>query len=173
MFSIKIYKKGVLHEKTNYANWSPSVLEGVKQACGGSEPMAYWIIWKYAPDQLSEPCKDFAELREKHNCFDRITEEYANKYIYSDRAQAGAKYLLRRLDAKRDIDLYNRYYELAMGGDVQALKAYMDFKKNFFGKGENDELQAILAGARTSVDTSDIDDFEISDRGRANIMRTE
>lgn len=152
---------------------APSVLEGVKQACGGSEPMAYWIIWKYAPDLLSEPCKDFAELREKHNCFDLITEEYANKYIYSDRAQAGAKYLLRRLDAKRDIDLYNRYYELAMGGDVQALKAYMDFKKNFFGKGENDELQAILAGARTSVDTSDIDDFETSDRGRANIMRTE
>ena len=36
---------------------APSVLEGVKQACGGSEPMAYWIIWKYAPDLLSEPCK--------------------------------------------------------------------------------------------------------------------
>ena len=67
--------------------------------------------------------------------------------------------MLKRLDGKRDIELLNKYYELSMAGDVQALKAYMDFKKNFFTDDETDELKSILDGA--SSDIADDDDFEM------------
>lgn len=69
--------------------------------------------------------------------------------------------MLKRLDGKRDIELLNKYYDLAMSGDVQALKAYMEFKTKFFKDSEDDELQAILNGASTSVDYSDTEDFKM------------
>ena len=47
-----------------------------------------------------------------------------------------------------------------MNGDVQALKAYMDFKKNFFADNETSELKAILKGVNVTNDDN-IDDFEM------------
>lgn len=53
-----------------------------------------------------------------------------------------------------------RKQEQDMNGGVQALKAYMDFKKNFFADNETSELKAILNGVNLTGG-DDADDFEM------------
>ena len=128
-----------------------------------SDSESYYIIWRYAPELLpsNENIKTFEDLKSTYKCFENRTEQSLEKALFKEDVQAGVKYLLKRLDGKRDIDLLNKYYDLAMGGDVQALKAYMDFKKNFFVDDEVDELRAILKGANANVSDDDISDFEM------------
>lgn len=122
---------------------------------------AYFILWKYAPELLPnyENIHSFEDLTNTYKQFMGRTLQSCEKMLYKEDVQAGIKYLLKRLDGKRDIELLNKYYELSMAGDVQALKAYMDFKKNFFTDDETDELKSILDGA--SSDIADDDDFEM------------
>ncbi len=100
-------------------------------------------------------------MKNNYKNFETRTEQSFEKALFKEDVQAGVKYLLKRLDGKRDIDLLNKYYDLAMSGDVQALKAYMEFKKNFFADDEVDELKAILNGANVNVSDNDTDDFKM------------
>ncbi len=128
-----------------------------------SDSEAYFIIWKYAPQLLpnEENIKTFADLKKNYKCFEDRTEQGFEKSLFKEDVQIGIRYLLKRLDGKRDIDLLNKYYALAMAGDVQALKAYVDFKKSFFADNEADELKDILKGANVNVSDDDIDDFQM------------
>ncbi len=128
-----------------------------------SDSEAYFILWKYAPQLLpnGEDIKTFGELKNNYKNFENRTEQSFEKALYKEDVQAAIRYLLKRLDGKRDIDLLNRYYDLAMSGDVQALKAYIEFKKGFFADDETDELKEILKGASTSVSDDDIEDFQM------------
>lgn len=127
-----------------------------------SDAEAYFIIWKYAPQLLpnGENIKTFEDLKNNYKNFETRTEQSFEKALFKEDVQAGVRYLLKRLDGKRDVDLLNKYYSLAMNGDVQALKAYMDFKKNFFADNETNELKAILSGASITGE-DDTDDFEM------------
>lgn len=126
-----------------------------------SDTEAYFIIWKYAPQLLpnDENIKTFNDLTKVYKCFEGRSEQGLEKALFKEDVQAGIKYLLKRLDGKRDVDLLNKYYELAMSGDVQALKAYLLYKKAFFADDETNELKAILSDARISTDDSD--DFDM------------
>lgn len=146
--------------KTTETGREKNMLSAIKDITK-ADSETYWILWKYAPDLLTEKIDTFEELKSKYAVFADKTEEACNKYIYKEDVQSGIKYLLKRLDAKRDIELYNKYYELAMKGDVQALKAYMEFKRNFFDENETDELKTILANASTSIDYDDVEDFQM------------
>ena len=139
-----------------------TVIQSLKEIVG-SEPKAYWILWKYAPELLSGNYKTFDELQNAYVAFKGTSEEAASKYIYQDVVQKGAKYVLERLDAKRDIELYNKYYSLAIDGDVQALKAYMEFKKDFFRKDKQNELMDILNGTDIEENEEELreDDFSM------------
>lgn len=125
-----------------------------------SDAEAYFIIWKYAPQLLpSDSVKTYEDLKNTYKQFENRTEQSFEKALFKEDVQAGVRYLLKRLDSKRDTDLLNKYYTLAMDGDVQALKAYMGFKKSFFADNETDELKAILKGV--NVSSNDDDDFEM------------
>ncbi len=128
-----------------------------------SDSEAYFILWKYAPQLLpnGEDIKSFEELKNRYKNFEGRTEQGLEKALYKDDVQSAIKYLLKRIDGKRDIDLLNKYYELSMGGNVQALQAYIHFKREFFADDETDELKEILKGASTSVSEDDIDDFQM------------
>lgn len=128
-----------------------------------SDAEAYFIIWKYAPQLLpnGENIKTFEDLKNNYKNFENRTEQSFEKALFKEDVQAGIRYLMKRLDGKRDIDLLNKYYALAMGGDVQALKAYMEFKKNFFADDETDELKEILKGSNVNISDDDIDDFKM------------
>lgn len=139
-----------------------SILSALKDITH-SDAESYFIIWKYAPELLpnNENIKTFQDLKDNYKNFDTRTEQSFEKALFKEDVQAGVRYLMKRLDGKRDIDLLNKYYTLAMDGDVQALKAYMDFKKNFFADNETDELKEILNSANASVSDDDIDDFQM------------
>lgn len=140
-------------------NTEKSMLSALKEITH-SDAEAYFIIWKYAPQLLpSEAVKTYEDLQNTYKQFENRTEQSFEKALFKEDVQAGVRYLLKRLDSKRDTDLLNKYYSLAMDGDVQALKAYMDFKKSFFADNEADELKAILSGVNVSGD--DDDDFDM------------
>lgn len=125
-----------------------------------SDSETYYIIWKYAPQLLpgGENIKTFEDLKNTYKNFTNRNEQSFERALYKEDVQNGIKYLLKRLDNKRDIDLLNKYYSLAINGDVQALKAYMDFKKTFFADTETNELKAILQG----VNIGGNDDTELN-----------
>ena len=79
--------------------------------------------------------------------------------LYYEDVQAAVKFLMQRLAGKRDAELLNKYYELAMSGDTQALKAYVTFRGTYLADDESNELKSILDGAKIPVKdkTSDID----------------
>lgn len=128
-----------------------------------SDAEAYFILWKYAPELLpeGETLKTFDDLKNKYAQFENRTEQSMEKATYKEDVQAATRYLLKRLDGKRDIALLNKYYDLSMSGDVQALKAYIEFKKTFFATKDNDELKDILNNTNTDID-DDIDDFKMN-----------
>jgi hypothetical protein len=152
-------KKDTIYSKGN--NTEKSILCALKEITH-SDAEAYFIIWKYAPELLpnSDTIKSFEDLQNTYKNFENRTEHSFEKALFKEDVQAGIKYLLRRLDCKRDVDLLNKYYSLAMNGDVQALKAYMDFKKNFFADNETSELKAILSGVKLTGGNN-TDDFEM------------
>ena len=120
---------------------------------------AYYILFLYAPEFLPTQVKTFAELKKEYSEFKNLEEKDCKKSLLKSDVQRAVRTLMKRLDGKRDIELLNKYYDLAMGGDVQALKAYMDFKRRYFTDDESDELTAILKGA--SIEKSKDDDFEM------------
>lgn len=152
-------KKDTIHANNGSEKSLLSALKDITH----SDAEAYFIIWKYAPELLpnSDTIKSFEDLKNTYRNFENRTEQSFEKALYKEDVQAGIKYLLRRLDGKRDVDLLNKYYDLAMGGDVQALKAYMNFKKIFFVDNEADELKEILRGASVNISDDDIDDFQM------------
>ena len=123
-----------------------------------SDAETYYIIWKYAPDLLpaDKNIKSYADLAANYRDFDGRTEESFEKALLKEDVQAGVRYLLKKLEFRRDLDLLNKYYDLSMNGDTQALKAYIAFRKTFFADAEADELKSILNG----VSFSNKDDTE-------------
>lgn len=56
---------------------------------------------------------------------------------------------LKKEHEEKLIALYNKYYELALSGDVQSFRAFIDFSKVFMGEdSEENELTRILKGAK-------------------------
>lgn len=126
-----------------------------------SDAETYYVIWKYAPELFNVEYKTFDDLKAAYKNIGDRTEASFEKAELKEDVQTAIKYLLKRLDGKRDIRLLNKYYEKAMDGDVQALKAYMEFKKNFFADDEINELKTILDGANVTVHDDDIDNFKM------------
>ena len=128
-----------------------------------SDVEAYFILWKYAPELLpeGETLKTFDDLKNKYAQFENRTEQSMEKAMYKEDVQAATRYLHKRLDGKRQLALLNKYYDLSMSGDVQALKAYMEFRKAYFADQEDDELKSILAGTTIKTDSVDDDDFKM------------
>lgn len=58
--------------------------------------------------------------------------------------QSAIKWLLKRLHQKKEIELYDRYYQKALDGDVQAFKAWQDFSEKFFKENKENELTKLL-----------------------------
>ena len=141
-----------------------TVMQSMIDMCTRNED-AYYIVWKYAPEAL--PCpyelKTYEDLQKYYSYFEGRTQESMEKALCKDSSQAAIKYLHKRLDTQRDVALLNKYYDLAMAGDVQALKAYMSFKKQFFADEEASELMRILKGVDIEAlsNDEDIEDFQM------------
>lgn len=115
----------------------------------GTDTKVYYIMYLYCPEYLKEadktPVKDFEDLKSRYEVFsDTITEDVCKRYLLEQGCQTAVKWLLKRLHQKKLIDLYNTYYEKAMGGDTQAFKAFLDFSDKFFAEDKENGLTKLL-----------------------------
>lgn len=132
--------KSVSKEKSIYATLKEII---------GTDIKVYYIMYLYCPEYLKEaekkPVKDFEDLKSRYKCFsDSITEDICKRYIMEQGCQSAIKWLLKRLHQKKEIELYDRYYQKALDGDVQAFKAWQDFSDKFFRENKENELTKLL-----------------------------
>lgn len=132
--------KSVSKEKSIYATLKEII---------GTDTKVYYIMYLYCPEYLKEaekkPVKDFEDLKSRYECFsDSITEEICKRYIMEQGCQSAIKWLLKRLHQKKEIELYDKYYQKALNGDVQAFKAWQDFSDKFFKENKENELTKLL-----------------------------
>ncbi len=125
-----------------------------------TDTKVYWILWKFAPDLLPTASETFEDLQRTYAAFRNLSEDLCNRYIYLESVQTAVRWLLRRMDGARMIELYNIYFDRAKS-DVQAFRALIDFKKEFFRDEEDSELLQILSGVDLDGDTGGDDDFEM------------
>lgn len=141
-------------------NHEKSVMKELKEMVR-TDTKVYWILWKFCPELLPTQCKTYKDLQDNYAAFKNLDEDTVNRYMYNEGVQNAVKWLLKRMDGARMIELYNIYYERAKS-DVQAFKALIDFKKEFFTDKEGSELLKILGGTDISEDDSeDDDDFQM------------
>ena len=73
--------------------------------------------------------------------------------------QTAIKWLLKRLHQKKLIELYDKYYQKAMGGDVQAFKAWQEFSEKFFKEDKENGLTKLLNKIPDSELENDKEDY--------------
>lgn len=146
---------------SNRNNHEKTIQQALKEMVR-TDTKVYWILWKFAPELINteEEIKTYKDLQKAFVCFRHLDEATVNKYIYNEGVQNAIKWLLKRQDGVKMIELYNLYYEKAKT-DVQAFKALIDFKKEFFAESEQNELVSILNGVniQNNDDEDDSDDF--------------
>ena len=122
----------------------------------GSEPKMYFILLRYAPQLLPDTnIKTFDDLSKKYVAFTKgMTEDFCNKWLYEEGVQNAVKWLLKRLDTSKTIELYNIYYEKSKE-DVQFFKAFSEISNTFFKDNKESKLQSALQGMDFSDDKDD------------------
>lgn len=135
-----VWGKSVSKEKSIY-----STLKEIT----GTDMKAYYIMYLYCPEYLKEadkvPVKDFEDLKSRYACFsDSVTESVCKRYIMEQGCQTAIKWLMKRLHQAKEIELYNKYYQDALSGNVQSFKAWQEFSKDFFKENRENELTKLL-----------------------------
>lgn len=112
----------------------------------GCDHLAYYIVWKYAPQLLTKQnLNTFDDLALAYACFNNRNQAGLEAKLTEPTQQDAIKYLLERLHKTKLFELYDLYYQRAKE-DTQAFRAFLDFSKDFFGAEQN-ELIDILKGA--------------------------
>lgn len=131
----------------------------------GTDTKVYYLMWKFCPEQLKDahqhPVKTFEDLKNRYKVFsDTITEEVCEAYLLESGCQTAIKWLLKRLHTKKNIELYQKYYDKAMAGDVQAFKAFEDFSEKFFKEDKEGGLTKLLNRIKDEdIEESDDEDY--------------
>lgn len=111
----------------------------------GADHLAYYIVWKYAPQLLTkQDLNTFNDLAGAYACFKNRNQAGLEAKLTEPTQQDAIKYLLERLHKTKLFELYNLYYQRAKE-DTNAFRAFLEFSKDFFGAEQN-ELIDILKG---------------------------
>lgn len=137
--------KGLQNEK--------AILQDLKERVG--DQRAYYILWKYAPQLL--PSKDvntFADLRATYVTMrsDTFTEAFCENWLLEKRCQTAVKMLLGRLHQSNMIELYERFCNQAMDGDVQAFKAVKSIGDDLFKESAESNIMSLIKNADIETD---------------------
>ena len=128
-----------------------------------SDYMAFWVVWKYAPDLLPEKFKTFDEFSQHYKAISNkgLTERDCEKFIYLDKVQNAVKWLLKKQKNARMIELYNTWFQAAKK-DANALKEFLKLQDEFFKDAQVSELESILRGVEIpDSDEDDSDEYEM------------
>lgn len=143
-----IGQRGVSQEK--------SVLMTLKDLVK-TDTKVYYIMWKYCPELLPKYTKEhpiltFEDLKKAYPSI-RADERTCQNYLFEKNVMEAVKWLYNRQHIQKMLDLYDKFYEKAMNGDVQAFKAITEFSDKFFKDQGESELLKLLHGV--DLDGSD------------------
>lgn len=121
-----------------------------------SDYMAFWIVWKYAPDLLPEKFNNFDEFSQHYKAISNkgLTERDCEKFLYIDKVQRAIKWLMGKQKNARMIELYNTWYEAAKK-DANALKEFLKLQDIFLQGEQENELEKILRNVNVDDDEDD------------------
>lgn len=121
-----------------------------------SDYMAFWVVWKYAPDLLPEKFNNFDEFSQHYKAISNkgLTERDCEKFLYIDKVQRAIKWLMGKQKNARMIALYNTWYEAAKK-DANALKEFIKLQDIFFQGEQENELEKILRNVNVDDDEDD------------------
>ena len=121
-----------------------------------SDYMAFWVVWKYAPDLLPEKFNNFDEFSQHYKAISNkgLTERDCEKFLYIDKVQRAIKWLMGKQKNARMIELYNTWYEAAKK-DANALKEFIKLQDIFFQGEQENELEKILRNVNVDDDEDD------------------
>lgn len=125
-----------------------SVLQKLKEMVR-TDAKVYYIMWKYSPQLLTDcdKLKTFDDLKKTHKCFtEGMTAQSCENWLTEQNVQSAIKWLLKRLNQQKMIELYNIYFENAKK-DTNAFKAFVDFSEKFFSTEKESELLSLLQNA--------------------------
>ena len=114
-----------------------------------TDSKVYFILWKYAPQLLTDgdKLKTFDDLKANYKTFTvGMTESTCENWLSEQNVQTAIKWLLKRLHQQKMIELYNLYFEKAKD-DTNAFKAFNDFSEKFFEAEKESELLSMLQNA--------------------------
>lgn len=109
-----------------------------------SDAKVYYIIWKYAPELLPQTCKTFNDLKSAYKVFPQeSTDKAAENWLLEEDVQTAVKWLLKRENQKKMIELYNIYFRKAQDS-TDAFKAFVDFSHKFFADDKRNDLLSMV-----------------------------
>lgn len=73
-----------------------------------------------------------------------ISVDDVKEYLTDDEVQNAIKMLMSAKHTEKMINIYNKFYEQALSGDVQSARFLIDFSKQFFEDDKEDELVSLL-----------------------------
>lgn len=147
-------KRGTSQEK--------SVLMALKDMIK-SDSKAYYVLWKYAPDLLPKNTKDnpiitFEDLKKSYDCINS-DKRICDNYLMEENVQNAIAWLRGRQHKHKMYELYDKFCEKALSGDVQAFKAVLEFGDKYFKNSKEAELLKVLHGVDLNGSCSDEEDF--------------
>lgn len=125
-----------------------SILRKIKEMVK-TDAKVYYILWKYAPQLLTngDKLKTFDDLKNNYKTFtEGMTESSCENWLTEQNVQTAIKWLLKRLHQQKMIELYNLYFVKAKE-DTNAFKAFTDFSEKFFAAEKESELLSMLQNA--------------------------
>ena len=125
-----------------------SILRKIKEMVK-TDAKVYYILWKYAPQLLTngDKLKTFDDLKNNYKTFtEGMTESSCENWLTEQNVQTAIKWLLKRLHQQKMIELYNLYFVKAKE-DTNAFKAFTDFSEKFFATEKESELLSMLQNA--------------------------
>lgn len=105
-------------------------------------------------DSDGKRIETYEQLKKRYKVFENVSEESCKKYKLDADYQSTEKFLLGKLHHQKMVDLYNRYYDLAMDGQANALKSFDTIAKSLFAEQKTDDLREFLQ----KIDVSDDDE---------------
>ncbi len=105
-----------------------------------------FVIWYCTPENERDDFDTFS-TRHLHN----VGWDVVEGWLLQPEVTSCIKYYMKMQHTIKLKNLYDKFYNQAINGDVQSAKFLMDFSKEFFSDGE-DELHKLLSGIEVDDD---------------------
>ncbi|MGX8701360.1 hypothetical protein [Caproiciproducens sp.] len=109
--------------------------------------VAYYLVFKYAPDLLPTPCKtnDFEDFKKNYSFMEKVEKKTAEGWLRNKDVQNAVLDIKKRNYIIDLIDLYQEYKEKSKD-DPKYITGFFQIKNELFKETKGDDLANDLMG---------------------------